>query len=237
MGNIFKMMYRICLMLLFAYAALYAARPMITDDARVVDRHSCQLETWGIYDGKIGEYYVIPGCNLFLDIEISMGAMMSNLPANQAKESVRAQQFIFSAKRVFSDLETQGYSYGIALGNAYNFLYSKYSNDYYLYIPASMVFFDNKLLLHSNLGYKLQRRNDEPHIFYAGLGLEQQITQRLWLLGEALYERFEKTKFQVGVRIWLLQDKIQLDSTYGNAFSGGGSWVSVGLRFLSPEFF
>lgn len=210
---------------------------MITDDARVVDRHSCQLETWGVYDDTMGEYYAIPSCNFFLDIEISMGAMMSNLPINEVEKPFRMQQVIFGAKRVFSDLEMRGYSYGVVLGNAYNFLYSKYRNDYYIYMPASLAFFDNKLLLHLNLGYKLQHRNNEPHIFYTGLGLEQQVTQRLWLLGEILYERFEKIKFQVGVRIWLLRDRIQLDGTYGNAFSGGRSWVSVGLRFLSPEFF
>ena len=53
---------------------------MITDDARVVDRHSCQLETWGVYDGEIGEYWAIPGCNLLFDIEMSMGGMFSNAP-------------------------------------------------------------------------------------------------------------------------------------------------------------
>ena len=194
---------------------LYAARPMITDDARVVDRHSCQLETWGVYDSEIGEYWAIPGCNLLFG----------------------ARQFIVGAKKIFNDLEKDGYSYGLVVGNAYNFKRSKYRNDHYLYMPISAAFFDNTLLLHSNFGYKLERESHDSHIYNVGLGLEQQLTQRVWILGESFYERFDNAKFQLGLRIWLVQDKIQLDGTYGNAFRGKEGWVSVGLRFLGPVMF
>lgn len=225
----------LCWILCVGY--VYAARPMITDDARVVDRHSCQLETWGVYDGKISEFWAIPGCNLFWDIEISAGVMMSNAAIEGKERGFITQQFVAGAKYIFNDLDTQGFSYGIALGNAYNFRYSKYRNDHYIYIPVSAAFFDNTLLLHSNLGYKLKRNENEPHIYHIGLGLEQQVSRRLWILGEGIYERLDRAKFQVGVRIWLLEDRIQLDGTYGNAFSGKMSWVSLGLRFLSPAFF
>lgn len=212
---------------------------MITDDARVVDRHSCQLETWGVYDSEIGEYWAIPGCNLLFDIEMSMGGMFSNAPYRQDDISALfgARQFIVGAKKIFNDLEKDGYSYGLVVGNAYNFKRSKYRNDHYLYVPISAAFFDNTLLLHSNFGYKLERESHDSHIYNVGLGLEQQLTQRVWILGESFYERFDNAKFQLGLRIWLVQDKIQLDGTYGNAFRGKEGWVSVGLRFLGPVMF
>ena len=42
----------------------YAARPMLTDDARIVDPKACQLESW-IRDSKhITEYWALPSCNV-----------------------------------------------------------------------------------------------------------------------------------------------------------------------------
>ena len=212
---------------------------MITDDARVVDAHSCQLETWGIYNGSIGEYWFVPGCNFFLGMEISLGTMMSNelLDMNHTTSRWGGRELVMGVKKVFKDLEVDGYSFGFALGNTYNFKRSKHHNDVYFYIPISKSFFDNRLLLHSNIGYKIKHVVAQEHIFAFGLGLEQQITQRLWILGESVYERLDTPKFQLGLRIWLLQDRIQLDGTYGNAFKGGQSWVSLGLRFLGPRMF
>lgn len=227
--------FAICL----SFYPLYAARPMITDDARVVDRHSCQLETWGVYGGGVGEYWAIPGCNLLFDIEMSMGGMFSNAPFGESETNTPfgARQFIIGAKKIFNDLDKDRLSYGLVMGNAYNFKRSKYRHDHYLYMPISASFFDNTLLLHSNLGYKLERDRQNRQIYNVGLGLEQQLTQRVWILGESFYERFDNAKFQLGLRIWLVQDKIQLDGTYGNAFKGKEGWVSVGLRFLGPVMF
>lgn len=235
--KVWVIFFRIFFIMLLSFMEVYAARPMVTDDARVVDKHSCQLETWGLYSKEVAEFWAVPGCNMFWNLEISLGGMMSNAPIDGKEEKFGTQQIVMGAKKIFNDLETEGYSYGIVLGNAYNLLYSTYRNDYYLYLPVSLSFFDNTLLFHSNFGYKLKRNENEPHIYHIGLGLERQITQRFWILGEWLYERTEPTKFQVGLRIWLLQDKIQLDGTYGNAFNGGQSWVSLGLRFLGPPMF
>ncbi|TLD96629.1 hypothetical protein LS71_005740 [Helicobacter jaachi] len=230
--------YRIYFCLLLGLGFAYAARPMITDDARVVDKNSCQLETWGVYDGDIGEYWAIPGCNMIFDTEISLGGMMSNAyNVPNGSSALRGEQFIMGAKKIFSDLESKGFSYGIALGNAYNFRRSLHRYDYYAYIPASVALRDNTLLLHANLGYKLQYELNKRQIYNVGLGIEQQLTRYLWILGEGFYERFDRAKYQVGLRIWLLQDSIQLDATYGNAFAGKQSFVSMGLRFLSPALF
>ena len=134
------MFFRICVVLLWSLGVVYAARPMITDDARVVDKRSCQLETWGLYDGTIGEYWAVPGCNMFWNLEISMGVMISNAPINGIEERFRTQQLVMGAKKIFNDLEEKGYAYGVVIGNTYNFLYSKYRNDHYIYLPVSAAF-------------------------------------------------------------------------------------------------
>ena len=41
----------------------------------------------------------------------------------------------------------------------------------------------------------------------------------------------------MGVRYWVIPNRVQVDTTYGNRFGGGGErWISVGLRLLSPAF-
>lgn len=230
----------IILFLVFGVNLVFAARPMITDDARVVDEHSCQLETWGQYSHQIGEFWAIAGCNFIYDVEISFGGLLSNEPTqtmSDHKTKWSGRKFVIGAKKVLKDLETDGYSFGLALGNAYNFRQLKNPNDFYLYAPISKAFFDNRLFVHANLGYKLEHNPFSEHIYNIGLGLEQEVSQRVWILAESIYERLDTPKYQFGLRIWLMPDRIQLDGTYGNAFKGGQSWVSVGLRFLGPQMY
>jgi len=49
-----------------------AARPMITDDARIVDAGSCQVETWVTRNRNDTEYWALPGCNFTGNLEISI---------------------------------------------------------------------------------------------------------------------------------------------------------------------
>lgn len=222
---------------------MYAARPMITDDARVVDRHSCQLETWGVLTHTGSEYYIVPACNMFLGLEVSLGGKLSNMSEYYTQEQRGARwegkQILGGIKKVFGDLESDGYSFGFALGNVYNFRRSIYANDPYLYLPFSIALFDNRLFIHTNVGYKLseQQAIKRIHIYNVGLGGEYELGERLWILAESFYERLDVAKYQLGLRIWLIKDRVQLDSTYGNAFRGGESFVSIGLRLLSPQLF
>ena len=41
-----------------AASTAHAARPMITDDARIVDAKSCQVETWSRFNREIGRAHV-----------------------------------------------------------------------------------------------------------------------------------------------------------------------------------
>ena len=54
----------------------YAARPMLTDDARIVDPKSCQLESW-IRDSKhTTEYWALPACNVSENLEVTIGGSL-----------------------------------------------------------------------------------------------------------------------------------------------------------------
>jgi hypothetical protein len=53
-------------MVISSYAA-HAARPFVTDDARVVDRGGCQIETFYKEQRKYSgsEFWFMPACNPF----------------------------------------------------------------------------------------------------------------------------------------------------------------------------
>ncbi len=53
-----------------------AARPMLTDDARIVDPKSCQLESW-VRDSKhVTEYWALPACNVGENLEVTIGEFL-----------------------------------------------------------------------------------------------------------------------------------------------------------------
>ena len=74
MNNLFKI-----LVLFFSFGLLNhaeAARPMLTDDARIVDPKSCQLESW-VRDAKhVTEYWALPACNVGENLEVTIGGSL-----------------------------------------------------------------------------------------------------------------------------------------------------------------
>ncbi len=69
------------LVLFFSLGLLHhaeAARPMLTDDARIVDPKSCQLESW-VRDSKhVTEYWALPACNVGENLELTIGGSLES---------------------------------------------------------------------------------------------------------------------------------------------------------------
>lgn len=232
-------MLRIVFLYFLLLNVIYAARPMITDDGAVTESGACQLETWGIWAKDSNEYWALPACGFSHNIEISMGGAFGDDAVDRYLREWGSRQFLFGLKKIFGDLdsaESSYFSYGIAIGNAYNFKRASGRNDHYAYLIASKALFDSRLILHTNIGYKLLRNTIEHHAYNAGFGFEWIIVPRFSLIGESFAERFEKLKYQAGFRIWLVPNHLQLDSTYGNAFRGQDYFVSLGVRIISGVF-
>lgn len=69
---------RLCvLLLIFFCSSAFAARPMLTDDARVVDAKSCQLETWVRENIDSTEYWALPACNFTGNLELTVGGAIA----------------------------------------------------------------------------------------------------------------------------------------------------------------
>ncbi len=219
--------------LLLAYhSTTYAARPMITDDARVVDPKSCQVESWAKANRESTEYWALPGCNVGQNLEISIGGA-----ATKANGESHTTDFIVQAKTLFRQLTSNSYGYGIVVGQAQHPNLRNQSSmvgDTYFYVPASFSFLDDKFILHTNLGALHERAADRNKMTW-GVGSETQLKPNLQFIAEVFGDDRDNPFQQVGLRYWLIPNRVQIDTTYGNRLSSktDEEWFTVGLRLLS----
>ncbi len=212
-----------------------AARPLITDDARVVDAKSCQVESWVRRDRSHTEVWALPGCNFAGDVEFTLGGQ-----AREDGDSPR--QLVVQAKTLLKTLETNGWGAALTLGHVRHssIAGSKVTRDFYVNAPLSKSFLDDKVVAHGNLGWLRDGESSKDRTTW-GLGTEAQLNSRVYLIAEAFGQLSRESQYQVGLRFWVIPDRVQIDTTYGNSFGRAGSgnqarWFSIGLRLLSPAF-
>lgn len=234
------MTYQTYLLLVLAFVAgmagsVHAARPMIVDDARIVDPKSCQLESWMKKNPTSIEYWALPSCNFTGNLELTFGSALGKDP-----EGRPATQIILQGKTLFRPMQINGWGTGLAAGTVQNSSINANRNqtgDLYAYIPTSFSFRDHRFVLHTNLGW-LYRMKEGEHTLTWGLGSETQLATRTWLVAETFGQNQGNPFFHVGFRHWIVANRVQVDTTYGNRIEGGSEerWFSIGLRLLSPAF-
>lgn len=225
----------VCLSGLLVSPTTYAARPMITDDARVVDAKSCQIETWVKNNRDSTEYWALPACNFTGNLELTFGGA-------RGKDDTGTQttDVVFQGKTLFKPLESNGWGWGLAVGNVRHPAIHSDGNligDLYAYVPASFSFRDDRVVVHTNLGW-LHEKESKRHRMTWGVGSESQLGERTWLIAETFGQNQGKPFYQVGFRHWIVPNHVQIDTTYGNRFGSntGERWFSIGLRLLSAPF-
>ncbi len=212
-----------------------AARPMITDDARTVDAKACQVESWLRFNRDSKEFWALPACNFSGNLELTLGGAIE-----RSNEGERTTDVVIQGKTLFRPLTTDGYGIGLVFGSVRHPAIHTESNalaDYYAYLPASFSFAGDRFFLHTNLGLIRQQENRKTRGTW-GLGSETQLDESNWLIAETFGQSNGKSYFQVGIRHWVIPDRVQIDTTWGDRIQHPGSerWFSVGLRLLSPAF-
>jgi len=198
------------LLLLGAAPLSHAARPFVTDDARVVDPDHCQLETFYKEQRAYAahEFWFLPACNR-LDVEWT-------LAGNRVEGE---NNLIVQGKKLLKPLQTNGYGLAFSVGAIGE---QAYANGI-----ASFSFLDDWSVIHTNVGY-LENRP----VF--GIGLEQLLyAPRVYGIFETYGARSEKPTVHGGIRLWVIPNRFQVDSTYGVQQSDPvRRFFTVGLRFL-----
>lgn len=220
----------LCGAALLAANIAQAARPMITDDARIVDAKACQLESWAKKNQGSTEFWALPACNFTGNLELSLGGAVTRENGHTRTTDVMVQ-----GKTLFKPMDANGWGIGLAVGSVQH--RQAHTRDWYAYVPTSFSFRNDQLFFHTNVGWQREGETGRNHLTW-GLSTEARLTERTWLIAETFGQNQGKPLHQVGLRHWLVPDRVQIDATYGDRNGGGTGerWLSIGLRLLSLPF-
>ena len=90
-----------------------AARPMITDDARLTDAGACQMETWVHIHQDEREFWALPACNPGGNFELTLGGALAYTDGQKQHGALLVQ-----GKTLIKPLTTNSYGIGFAAGYA-----------------------------------------------------------------------------------------------------------------------
>src|SRR3954463_5090656 len=199
-----------CVVLAGALPA-HAARPMITDDARLVEAKACQVESWARRNRDSTEFWALPACNPTGNLELTAGGGRTNEAG-----SIRTTDQQLQAKTLFKPLEPDGWGVGLAVGTVGH---PGARRDSYAYVPGSLSLLRDRIVLHANAG--ALRAGDERRTHPTwGLATEVQLDLRNTFVAEA-FSQGTGAFHQFGWRHWLVANRLQVDATYGNRNGGG----------------
>jgi hypothetical protein len=221
---------------LTAATSVHAARPMVTDDARIVDAKSCQLETWARRNVESTEFWALPACNPWGGAELTFGGAVTNLDG----ESHLTDNLI-QVKTLFRPYEPGDWGVGFAVGTIrrpHRESANSWPGDTYFYVPVSVALGSDDVVLHVN-GGAAHHRDERRTIGTWGLGAEVRITDRVYFIPETFALDRGRPFYQAGLRYWLIPSRVQVDATFGNRLVSetGERWFSIGMRLLSPPWF
>lgn len=216
-------------------ASAHAARPLLTDDARVVDSGGCQIETWVQHSATSPERWVLPACSGGPGTEWTVGSQWLDQQHPAANAALLVQH-----KRIQKAVSAQDWGWAMTLGATVSsgspHLPSQRSA--YLNVPLTYVSADERTLLHWNVGaLKLDQglststRGPGALQFTASMAIEHQWAARWWGIAESSWPGRNRHQLQLGVRFWLVPDQLQIDTTVGRT-QPGALLGSVGLRWL-----
>ncbi len=210
------------------------ARPMVTDDARIVDAKSCQVESWVKRNQESVEAWALPACNPPGNLELTFGGTRTWFRGDNSAFT----DHVVQAKTIFRPLEPNGLGVGLAVGtirHPHREIAPGWPGDYYAYVPISKSFADDFWVVHVNAG-AVRKRDERRTQGTWGLGNEIKMRDDLILIPEIFGNDRGRPLYQAGLRFWAVKDRVQIDTTYGNRLVSGNAerWISVGLRLLSP---
>lgn len=225
------------LMLLAGWqGSAFAARPFMTDDARLTTEGSCQLESWTRRYTDRTEYWALPACNPSGNLEVTAGG--GHFKADGQPSS---HDHILQAKTLFRSMQTNDWGWGLAIGRAWHTSAQPGPNNLgntYLYAPLSVSMRDDRVVLHANLGW-VQDQQTRLNATTWGAGVEYWVHPQVMVIAESFGDDRQKPWVQSGARFSLIPGVFQIDVTRGTQPGQGGrnTWTSFGLRYTPDKLF
>lgn len=210
-----------------------AARPFVTDDARLTTAGSCQVESWSRIYPSSREVWALPACNPGGNFEVTAGGGLARPDATSS-----SSDYILQGKTLFRSLAPGGWGMGLAFGRVLHPEVNPGPNllgNTYAYVPVSISLLDDRLITHVNFGWLKDRATREDRATW-GVGAELHLDERWLGIAEVFGDSRNKPYTQFGTRFSLLSD-FQIDATLGAQFgaSGVNRWLSLGLRYIPDK--
>jgi len=216
---------------LFIAPSAQAARPLVTDDARLTNAHGCQLESWmRSYQGG-QELWALPACNLGENFEITLGG--GSYRNND--DNYHTEDWVAQFKTLFKLLETNGWGIGFAAGRVMHPDIQPGPNQLgntYFYVPVSFSLRDDDVIVHVNVGMLRDRQEDRNKV-NMGVGSEFKLGGNFKGVAEVFGDHTQNPFYQVGLRYSLVPEVFQIDGTVGQQVNGDSQtqWLSIGVRW------
>lgn len=214
-----------------AAASAEAARPIVTDDARIVDEGGYQIETFVKQQRAFHqrEFWFLPASNPFGRVELTVGGVWVNGLPDGNSRSLVAQ-----AKTLLKPLESNGSGYALTVGVARLSPSGPDSGETNPYVNGigSFSLADDAVVIHTNLGARRDAGASMTRGTW-GAGTEIRMTGRLFGIVESYGERGQKPTRHAGLRFWLVPSRVQVDTTLGfENTNPERRFYTVGLRLL-----
>jgi len=214
-------------------AACLAARPFVTDDARIVDTGGCQIESFVKHQRHQpeNEFWFLPACTPKGPVELTLGG----LKIDNADDGT-ASAAIAQAKTLLRELRTNDFGLALTLGalrvNPVDPALARGWSPFFNAI-ASVSLLDDRAIIHANLG-GIQDRVVSRTRGTWGVGAEIPIAGRLFGIAETYGQEGDRPNRQVGLRYWVVPNRLQVDGTLGHqpGEPQSRSWTSLGIRAL-----
>ena len=214
-------------------AGTHAARPFVTDDARIVDPGGCQIESFVKHQRRHqeDEVWFLPGCTLVGPVELTLGGIRTDNANAGTSRSAIAQ-----GKTLLRELRTNDFGLALTLGAArFNTIDPALARGWspYVNVIGSLSVLDDAAIIHANAGSIRDRVMSRTRATW-GLGAEIALTSRLFAIVEGYGQEAERPSRQVGLRFWVVPNRFQIDCTLGSqpGEPHSHSWTSVGIRAL-----
>jgi hypothetical protein len=211
-----------------------AAEPFVTDDARILERGACQLETGTRRQPAAREFWLLPTCNLWLNIEAQFGRTTA-----VADDQARSVSNVVQLKGLWRELERDGYGIGWSVSSEarrHPATGQKRVSEHEVTLLASRAVLSDKFTVHANFGGRWNRDDQRGALTAGALG-ELELNSRVALLAEVYGSSHVRRGFQAGMRVSVIPDHLDLTLTRGgdDRNERGSRYWALGIQIVSPK--
>jgi len=213
-----------------------AAEPLATDDASILPKGLCQVESWHRWSTAGGhEGWLLPACSVSDHVEVAVGGARYRDP-DVGGHSL----FLLRAKTVFYRDPGNHWSAGAVAGAMRDGGHASRSNAFHEAAALGLVSFnalDETLRVHVNAGVVYRRAAFTTGAW--GTAAEFDFREDWTVIGEIYRDEPGRPKFQLALRYTLVTDRVELFISGGDQLNGNGdTWFAkFGVRFQTWKLF